>query len=515
MLGVKARTGIGIVVAYTAYSTYIQLRTSYEISERARVKLVESDLEEGQKADWPGTKFGSMIVAGKYVNPFQEYRTQTVFEFIYCRITELFHAKPRGGVPLDPQLISKVLPTRMPDFDLLFRNAKEYHNRSRNGREGDTVLDLNDLVRNNVNGGGNVTRSQSGEEKSHDDRPIGHCHGRIGGGDLEVDSGSDLLPDVNNRLTLTWLGQSCAFVQFPGFNMLTDPCLGEHLVSQYVGPKRISPPPCGVKDLPKVDVVLVSHDHPDHLELEVADEIGNDALWIVPVGVGSHLEKRGITNYRELDWWQKIRLPFGGETSVTNQITDQETTNGSTNGNNVVKKTSPQPVSGWEVACTPAMHWSGRKMVDSNDTLWCSFMVLNHNKPIFYHAGDTGYSPDLFTGIQKVFGGGCQVAMLPCGAYTPRWHLRPQHIDPYEAIQVMKDLGAHKMIGVHWGTFVLSDEHFLEPREKLHAIAKRENIEHSVIAPEFGRTMVFRLDNDDASHGRKKYIRDGHCLLMD
>uniref|UniRef100_A0A060TFT8 ARAD1D17072p n=1 Tax=Blastobotrys adeninivorans TaxID=409370 RepID=A0A060TFT8_BLAAD len=439
------RTGLGIVVIYTAYSTYVQLRTSYEISERARRKLFESDLKATPDC-WPSRQFGSMIVGGRFANPFAHYRAQTVFEFVYCRILELFHAKPRGGIPSDPTVIASLLPTREPDFDLLFHPNKSYPA-------------SNDDDKNNTN-------NDQGAIKF------------------------DPLPSVKDRLTLTWLGQSCAFVQMAGTNILTDPCLGEHLVSKYVGPKRISPAPCDIEDLPAINTVLVSHDHPDHLELETAEKIGNQASWVVPMGVGKHLKARGITNFTEMDWWEKIPMP------------------------------NTDPAEGWEIACTPAMHWSGRKMIDSNTTLWCSFLVLRNGRPVFYHAGDTGYSPDLFTSIRKVFGSGLQVAMLPCGAYTPRWHLRPQHIDPAEAMQVMKELEARKMVGVHWGTFVLSDEYFLEPRDRLHELAKRANLEKDVIAPEFGRTLVFKLDWDtDASQtrpvGRQTAIREGFSLLME
>ncbi|CAN6647753.1 N-acyl-phosphatidylethanolamine-hydrolyzing phospholipase D, mitochondrial [Trichomonascus vanleenenianus] len=400
------------------------MRTSYEISERARKKLYESDLENLKKSDWPPTQYSSMVVGGRFVNPFSHYRPQTVFEFLYCRITELFHARPRGGVPADPEIIKRDLPTRKPDFELLFGLAKEHSPLHR-------------------------------------------------------------LPELNQRMTLTWLGQSCAFVQLAGLNVMTDPCLGQHLVSEYVGPKRISPAPCQIEDLPPMDLVLVSHDHPDHLELETAEKIGNRALWVVPTGVKKHLMDCGIENVQEMDWWQKIRLP------------------------------GTDPSDGWEIACTPAMHWSGRKMVDSNSTLWASFLVLRHGKPVFFHAGDTGYSPDLFNGIRRVFGGGCKVALLPCGAYTPRWHLRPQHIDPYEAVQVMDDLDASKMVGVHWGTFVLSDEHYLEPRDKLHELAHKANKHNDIIAPEFGRTLVFNIDDNHDDRHEKTYIRDGNALLLD
>lgn len=405
---------------------------------------------------WPSHQFRPMVVGGKYVNPFPEYRPQTVYEFIFCRIYELFQERPRGGVPTDLDEIRRSLPARRPDFELLLQTSRDYQNLRHNKDE------INNANQTN-----------------------------------ETDEG---LPPVADRLTLTWMGQSCAFVQMAGLNVLTDPCFGKHLVSPYLGPKRISPPPCQLAELPKVDLVLVSHDHPDHLELETVAEIGNSAMWIVPTGVGKHLESAGVEReqYRELTWWQTMPLPG----------TDAR--------------------DGWEIACTPAMHWSGRKMLDANTTLWCSFVVLRHGKPMFFHAGDTGYSYPLFAGIRRVFGAGCKVAMVPCGAYTPRWHLRSQHTNPQEAVQIMKDLAARKLVGVHWGTFVLSEEHFLEPRDLLHSLAAREKRSQDIVAPEFGRTLVFNLADksdaaDDATEPTEpdtaldqvRPIRNGSALLFD
>lgn len=379
-------------------------------------------------------------MGGRYANPFPEYRPQTLYEFFYCRVAELFRPKPRGGVPADKDEIRRLLPAQRPDFDLLFRTSNDY-----------------------------FTPGASIAMEAEDDDEL-------------------VLPAIKDRLTLTWMGQSCAFVQMAGVNVLTDPCFGEHLVHPHLGPKRISPPPCHFSELPKIDLVLVSHDHPDHFELETAEQIGNSATWIVPAGMSKHLRKLGIDNYKELSWWEKTTMP------------------------------GTDPKEGWEIACTPAMHWSGRNMLDANSTLWCSFVVLRNNKPVFFHAGDTGYSPPLFDGIKQVYGSGCQVAMVPCGAYTPRWHLRSQHTNPQEAIQIMKDIGAHKLVGVHWGTFVLSEEHFLEPRELLHQLAKGERREKDIIAPDFGRTLVFRLhdqeDIEKQDHPATP-IRGGKSLLFD
>lgn len=415
----KFRLGLGVVAAYSAYFGYVQIKTSREIARR-EARFIPPNEDQN--------RFHSMVVGGKYVNPFPEYRTQSLFEFFYRRITELFHETPRGGVPFSLKEIHAVLPTRRPDFDL-----------------------LKDTTR-SATFSGLLTKSNRE------------------------------LPSVDHRMTLTWLGQSCAYVQVPGLDILTDPCFGTHLVHPKFGPKRISPPPCEPKELPNIDIVLVSHDHPDHLDLEAVEQIGDKALWVVPLGVGKHLKSLGVSNILELDWWQRSSVPSNG--------------------------------SDWQILCTPAMHWSGRALYDSNLTLWGSFMLLKDGKPVFYHAGDTGYSPDLFQGIRRYVGAGPKVAMLPCGAYTPSWHLRPQHIDPREAVQVMQDLEAQKMVGVHWGTFVMSDEHYLEPRDLLHEIAEKQNVGNDVIAPEFGRTLVFNL-HDENPGSPPRPIRDGEALLLD
>lgn len=503
MSGFPVRAGLGIVLAYTAYSAYMQIRTSYEISERARKRLFEQsqlqvetsvtnnnassnvDGEQTQQLghidaeifsatdDTEQAQFASMKIGGRYVNPFSQYRPQTVFEFVFCRIRELVQARPRGGVPSDPAIIAKLMPSSVPDYELLeCRDDDLLQSATSSAASSTSSLTL-------LNG-----QTPSGSDSSSEPS----------------------IPPGDVRATLTWLGQSCAFVQLPGLNILTDPCLSEHLVSPYIGPKRIAPAPCKLTDLPPIDVVLVSHDHPDHFELEIAKSLGNSAAWVVPTGVGKHLAKLGISNYKELDWWETTDIY--GSLKNEDQLAPSNWEDSSASLVTV-------PATPYKIACTPAMHWSGRKMIDSNETLWSSFMVLKDEKPLFFHAGDTGYSKEMFDAIRNKYGTGCQLAMLPCGAYCPRWHLRRQHIDPYEAMQIMKDLGAHKMVGVHWGTFVLSDEHFLEPRDTLHMLARENNCWADVIAPQFGKTLVFRLDHKGETRGRKTDIHGARALLMD
>ncbi|ODQ63837.1 Metallo-hydrolase/oxidoreductase [Nadsonia fulvescens var. elongata DSM 6958] len=468
----KVRAGVGIVVVYTAYTAYVQYKTSHHIDKRtSRHQLsldnpnaVLEDVGNNENRSWPSTRFGSLIVGGKFVNPFPEYRHQTLYEFIYCRLIEVFHFGGRGSLPKDPKELKSSLPLVKPDFDLLFRLSKDYSSTRLTG-----VLDA-------------ISQDSTASSK--------HVMEKIEN-------------SPNDLLTLTWLGQSCAFVQMGGMNILTDPLFGNNLVSNYIGPRRLVPSPCKLEELPKIDLVLVSHDHPDHLELDTVKRIGNSALWVVPTGVRHFLAKQGIYNVAELDWWQHMNIPSSITTEPTNLRLGSNINNGTKNE--------------WEIVCTPAMHWSGRKLIDANNTLWCSFMILRGGKPIFFHAGDTGYSSDLFNGIRNYFGRDCYLAMLPCGAYKPRWHLKTQHIDPNEAVQVMKDLGARKMVGVHWGTFVLSDEHYLDPKITMERLAKEEKRPDDILTPEFGKTLVFDISDNEAivQKSKRTLIRDGKSVFVE
>lgn len=391
---------IGRVLGYSSlalgvgYGGYISVHT-FRSGQEIALRQNSPDFAD------PRARFAPIKLHGRYVNPFPEYRHQTLYEFLYCRVRELFTFNPRGSVPVDRHVLETMLPTGTPSKEIL---------------------------------AGNKVRG---------------------------------FPKPSQRISFTWIGQSCAFVQLPTskgspLNILTDPMFSNSVVSPHVGPQRLVPACCGVEDLPTPQVVLVSHDHQDHLDLKAAKLIGNSATWIVPLGVGKHLEKVGISNIVEMDWWTKIPIPH------------------------------VDPKLGYEVACTPSMHWSGRTLLDANETLWCSFMVLKNDKPVFFHAGDSGYAKQLFEGIAKVYGRGCTLAMVPCGAYTPRWHLRSQHMNPEEALEVMKSLGAKNLVGVHWGTFIMSDEAFLEPKQRLLKGSAMEGLPN-VQAPVFGETLVYKV----------------------
>jgi N-acyl-phosphatidylethanolamine-hydrolysing phospholipase D len=245
---------------------------------------------------------------------------------------------------------------------------------------------------------------------------------------------------------VTWLGHATTLVQASGLNVLTDPVLSERASPvQFAGPQRAQPPGLALAQLPHIDVVLISHNHFDHLDENTVRALAKQAqgapLFIVPLGIKAWLTGLGISKVHELDWW------------------DTHT------------------VDGVEFVFTPVQHWSTRGVGDRNQSLWGGWAVLG---PDFhwYFSGDTGYSPD-FTDTQKHFaarhtaeqGGGFDLALLAVGAYEPRWFMKEQHINPAEAVQIHQDLRAKRSMGVHWGTFALTDEPLDQPPKDL-AIAR-------------------------------------------
>ena len=206
------------------------------------------------------------------------------------------------------------------------------------------------------------------------------------------------------------------------------------------------PPGLALVDLPHVDAVLISHNHYDHLDdasvKALAAQPGGPPLFVVPLGVKDWFSRREIANVVELDWWQSVQV-------------------GAT-----------------EIVFAPSQHWSGRSFADRMDTLWGGYAVFAPDFQVYF-AGDTGYSKD-FADIHSRFaarhGGaehGFDLALIPIGAYEPRWFMSGQHVNPAEAVQIHLDLAARRSIGIHWGTFQLTDESLDEPPPALDA-ARRE-----------------------------------------
>jgi N-acyl-phosphatidylethanolamine-hydrolysing phospholipase D len=246
-------------------------------------------------------------------------------------------------------------------------------------------------------------------------------------------------------LTATWIGQASWLLQLGGLNLLTDPVFSRRASPfSWAGPARVNPPGIALDALPPIDAVLVSHDHYDHLDepsvRALRDRCGEDLTWIAPLGFAPWFAKRGVHRVVELDWWQRATMPLfaGGSLDVT---------------------------------ATPAQHWCKRGPLASK-RLWCSFALRAQSaagsaRSVFF-AGDSGYCP-VFREIGERLGP-FDIAFLPIGAYEPRWFMQPAHMNPEEAVQAWVDMGGRGVLaGMHWGTFILTDEPVLEPPERARA----------------------------------------------
>uniref|UniRef100_A0A9L0T1T4 N-acyl-phosphatidylethanolamine-hydrolyzing phospholipase D n=1 Tax=Equus caballus TaxID=9796 RepID=A0A9L0T1T4_HORSE len=243
-------------------------------------------------------------------------------------------------------------------------------------------------------------------------------------------------------LRVTWLGHATVMVEMDELVLLTDPVFSSRASpSQYVGPKRFRRPPCTVNELPRVDAVLISHNHYDHLDhnsvIALNERFGNELRWFVPLGLLDWMQKCGCENVIELDWWEENCVP--GRDKVT-------------------------------FVLTPSQHWCKRTLMDDNKVLWGSWSVLGPWNRFFF-AGDTGYCSG-FEEIGRRFGP-FDLAAIPIGAYEPRWFMKYQHVDPEEAVRIHIDVQAKKSVAIHWGTFALANEHYLEPPLKLSEALER------------------------------------------
>lgn len=231
-----------------------------------------------------------------------------------------------------------------------------------------------------------------------------------------------------SQLTITWVGHSSLLVQLDGRNILTDPMWSERASPvRFAGPRRWVPPGIAFDALPPLDMVLLSHNHYDHLDDATVRSLARAhprACWIVPLGLAPFVTQRGAVSVTELDWWQEHTLG---------------------------------PV---RIAATPAQHFSARGFGDRGDTLWCGFALAAPHGRIYF-AGDTGFHPE-FRAIGERYGP-FDVALLPIGAYEPRWFMRYLHMNPEEAVAAFRALNARAMVPIHWGTFKLTDEAMDEP----------------------------------------------------
>jgi len=270
-------------------------------------------------------------------------------------------------------------------------------------------------------------------------------------------------PVNEGEIRTTWIGHASLLIQIAGFNFLTDPIFSERCSPfTFLGPKRFRAVPLTIEQLPPIDFVLISHNHFDHLDLFTVQQIGNEALWYVPKGLKQWFTASNITNCEELTWWQETKF------------------NKNVDGKNI----------SLTIASCPCQHWSKRTINDTFKSLWCSWAVMSGDTK-FYFGGDTGYCP-AFKQIGDKYGP-FTLAAIPIGAYEPREVLKCQHVDPEEAVQVHIDIKAKNSVGIHWGTFVLTGEHVLEPPKKLKEAAEKKKIPvDSFFALNIGETRVVK-----------------------
>lgn len=256
---------------------------------------------------------------------------------------------------------------------------------------------------------------------------------------------------------LTWIGHSTVLIQYRNINIITDPIFSSYCGPlSFVGPKRITKPAVAIKDLPRIDYVLISHNHYDHLDLASVRALGDTPFWLVPLGIKAWLQRAGINPERvlELDWWQDYR--------EQEQLT---------------------------ITATPAQHWSRRGMRDYNRTLWVSWHLALDDFNLWF-GGDTGYNSYQFVEIGERLAP-ADIALIPIGAYQPRDFMRTSHVDPHEAVLIFQDIKARSAIGIHWGTFTLSAEGLLAPmRDLQQATSVAELPPGTFEAPTLGRTFT-------------------------
>lgn len=248
---------------------------------------------------------------------------------------------------------------------------------------------------------------------------------------------------------LTWIGHASFLLQLGGRSALVDPVMASRLSG--VVPRNVAP---GLDWLafPKIDVVLVTHNHRDHMDAYTLKRLGHEPVYVVPRGLGTWFERAGLRRVVEMDWWQE------------------------------------EEIEGLQITFVPAQHWSRRGISDMNASWWGGFVIQRGGLRV-YHSGDTAW----FDGFAQI-GERCgeiHAAMLPIGAYAPRWFMRSQHMDPNDAVEAFKALGAEKFVAMHWGTFKLTDEHLAEPPDLLRVIWEREGLlERRRLIPAIGETIL-------------------------
>ncbi|GAB7363605.1 hypothetical protein MBLNU230_g4176t1 [Neophaeotheca triangularis] len=310
------------------------------------------------------------------------------------------------------------------------------------------------------------------------------------------------LPDrKTDSLRATWLGHACYLVEFPsGFRVLFDPVFTQRCSPvSFMGPKRYTPMPCDIDDIPLIDAVVISHNHYDHLShptiLKIAANHPN-VHFFVPLGNESWFHNCGITNVTELDWWQERELTLSSQPSTTTADNPFATHKTSPSGSIDSTPSTTTPDITALISCLPCQHTTARSGFDKAHTLWASWSVSSGNKKIWF-GGDTGYRtvPELpeteFDYAEKYshlphcpafkqigqLRGPFDLGLIPIGAYDPRYIMSPMHANPYDSVNIFADTRCERALGIHWGTWVLTEEEVLEPPRVLKEAMKWKGLE--------------------------------------
>jgi L-ascorbate metabolism protein UlaG (beta-lactamase superfamily) len=264
-----------------------------------------------------------------------------------------------------------------------------------------------------------------------------------------------------DSIVVTFINHSTFLVQTQGLNILTDPVWSEYASPvSFGGPKRMRPPGIRFEDLPKIDIILLTHNHYDHLDIATMKKLAElyQPSIFTTLGVGKYLAKKGIGNVTEMDWWNE---------------------------------TDMKP--GLKLVCTPAQHFSGRGMFDRDRTLWAGFAIMTPKGSIYY-SGDTGFG-EFFNEIALRIAP-VRLAFLPIGAYKPGWFMAPIHTSPFDAVKIHRILDSPRSIGMHFGTFPLADDSKEDAINDLKIALEKEGVDSTAfIVPVEGIRLIFSSDD--------------------
>lgn len=316
-------------------------------------------------------------------------------------------------------------------------------------------------------------------------------------------------------LRATWLGHACYYVEFPsGLRVLFDPVFEDRCSPfSWLGPKRYTKMPCEIKDIPVIDAVVISHNHYDHLSYPTVKEISEkhpNCHFFAPLGNKPWFTDSGIKNMTELDWWEERDITLSPSKGPGTEVETVETPDGSSTKAADIKA---------RISCLPCQHTSARGVFDRSKTLWASWSVESGGRNVYF-AGyaislsllfrytikadptrlfppnrDTGYRavPELPDNVDDYapeydlpicpafkqvgeYRGPFDLGLIPIGAYQPRWIMSPMHASPHDSVRIFQDTKCRKALGIHWGTWVLTEEDVLEPPRKLKEALKKHEI---------------------------------------